>query len=70
MVVAWHKCAPNFSYPASAIESFFVAEVLDKGVAENNIDENGHALKSLLCLINLRSVFCDALLTAKTFWEK
>ena len=33
--------------PPTAIESFFVAEVMDKGNAENNmIDENGHTIMS------------------------
>ena len=31
--------------PPNAIESFFVAEVVDKGIAENNkINENGHTI--------------------------
>ena len=33
--------------PPNAIESFYVAEVMDKGVSENNmIDENGHNIMS------------------------
>ena len=33
--------------PPNAIESFFVAEVMDKGIAENNmIDQNGHTVMS------------------------
>ena len=38
--------------PPNAVESFFVAEVMDKGIAENNrIDENGHTIMSgELCL--------------------
>ena len=33
--------------PPSAIEFPFVAEVMDKGIAENNmIDENGHTIMS------------------------
>ena len=33
--------------PLSAIEFPFVAEVMDKGIAENNmIDENGHTIMS------------------------
>ena len=33
--------------PTNAIESFFVGEVMDKGIAENNmINQNGHTIMS------------------------
>ena len=33
--------------PPNAIESFFVGEVMDKGIAENNmINQNGHTIMS------------------------